>query len=487
MSDLPPLEILLEIAGRLDDNPDAGLIREAVRRLEAERFELTRKRRGFLHSDPEIRALTQFPIDVSEACREASNPVSVFYIEFEHGTRQRVLEMSRGPQESDTSLPRFLGLVEERLRGSILEARGDRLAYLNNTDFGVMIRDLPDHTAVKRKADELLETLDRIQLPGGAHLGRPRMGISLFPYDRSNPGELVSKAFHAAQRVDPHDGGYRFATLPPGQRKRREIARALRRVFTRRETNPHIAPFYQPIVDAREQKIIGAEALLNIDAVAFGDASAPLWEILSVAQSTPRLMRDLDLYVMQEACTKATQWGEQGPYVSVNVMPKSIGAHYVAEVLSTLRRTGLSPERFRLELVESGKLSDEQSALLLSLQRQGIKIVIDDYGTENSNATRIQDTDANVVKLDRRFVPTVEDPTEPQHTRDLALSQGLVSMLKGLRKDIVVEGIERPWQARLFESFECYVHQGFLYGRKMPAGEFRDLLAHPHRAFERIY
>ena len=71
-----------------------------------------------------------------------------------------------------------------------------------------------------------------------------------------------------------------------------------------------------------------------------------------------------------------------------------------------LSRTGLPPARLRLEVTE-GLLLDESELVVRTmrgLQAQGIRIMLDDFGTAYASMSYLRRFPFNGIKIDKSFV-----------------------------------------------------------------------------------
>ena len=139
-----------------------------------------------------------------------------------------------------------------------------------------------------------------------------------------------------------------------------------------------------------------------------------------------------------------------------------------------LREYDVPPRTLELEVTESAlMLDDEQStAMLHRLQRAGVKVVLDDYGSGYSSLARLLDLPIEEIKIDRKFVSVLkQDPDNAEIVRStIALGHRL-----GLT--VIAEGVEDAETLEELVALECDAAQGYHISKPKPAAELTSLLS----------
>jgi EAL domain-containing protein (putative c-di-GMP-specific phosphodiesterase class I) len=108
---------------------------------------------------------------------------------------------------------------------------------------------------------------------------------------------------------------------------------------------------------------------------------------------------------------------------------------------------------------------------LRALRKAGVRIAIDDFGTGYSSLSYLQHFPVNTLKIDRSFVGDIR-----AEQGDASIINAIVAMARGLRLDLIAEGVETRTQMRYLKSQGCTEVQGFIFSRPVPAEELRGLL-----------
>ena len=222
---------------------------------------------------------------------------------------------------------------------------------------------------------------------------------------------------------------------------------------------------YQPLVTAKREPE-AYEALVRFRHPKLG--MVPPAKFIPMAERNGMIV-PIGEWVLQEACSQAAQWagiGVRRP-VSVNVSARQLTRDFVGTVEHILQRNGLSPQMLQLEMTESFALSNwsESLHILSCLKALGVAIAVDDFGTGYSSLSYLKRLPIDVVKIDRSFVESVEDP----HFNTRAIVGAIVSMARDMGVRTVAEGVESEAQFYLLRELGCDLFQGYLFARPRPA------------------
>ncbi len=227
---------------------------------------------------------------------------------------------------------------------------------------------------------------------------------------------------------------------------------------------------FQPQVDVRSGRIVGAEALARWQHPELGRIGAS--QLFTIAERTDHVAQ-LSRHVAQTALMLAAKWPTD-MFLSINVTPADLATPNFAHDFSALvTDNGFDPARLTLEITEHVLLADLDlcAAMLTRLRDGGIRIALDDFGAGFCNFRYLKMLPLDAIKLDRDMVDGVT-----QGGKDLAVLRGIVAMAKALHLSVIVEGIETREQLAIIAQEKVDLYQGFLCAEPLESAALLKLL-----------
>jgi diguanylate cyclase (GGDEF)-like protein/PAS domain S-box-containing protein len=366
---------------------------------------------------------------------------------------------------------RLLKIVAARLRDVVRQ--GDLVARIGGDEFAILQTVMRHHSDSTRLAARVIETLrDPIQLDEHEVFIGASVGITSHPDDGADPDELLQNADIAMYRAKLA-GRNCFSLFSDDMLLQAKdtitLRSALQRALSQREFTLH----YQPQVNLRSGKIIGAEALLRWERPD-GTLLAPA-EFLSVAEQSG-LILGAGEWVLHEACARAAEWAKAGTpiRVAVNLSPLQFKRCDVRElVLGALAATGLPPHLLDLELTEHILVEhgDGAAAQIADLQKHGVFISVDDFGVGYSSLKRLMSLRVDRLKIDRSLVGDLAEDSQ-----DTAIVRAIIAFGRALDVEVLAEGVETAEQVRRLVREGCSAVQGFFFSHPLAAPAFDELL-----------
>jgi diguanylate cyclase (GGDEF)-like protein/PAS domain S-box-containing protein len=373
-----------------------------------------------------------------------------------------------------------LKLVTARLEASVRQE--DTVARLGGDEFVVLISGLEGKRStvvqqVRVLAEKLRHLLAEPMLLDGHHLQvTPSIGIALIPDHGDTPADLLKRADIALYRAK--DSGRNTIqlfrnTMQKAASERLRLGNDLRLALARGEFELH----FQPQVDARNNQIIGAEALLRWMHPTLG-AQSPAMFIPILEESG--LILEVGGWVLAEACHACAQLLQQGMVdaaqfsLCVNISPRQFRENdFVERVQSSLTSSNLPPNMLKLEITEGIVIQniEDTIAKMNRLKRLGLTFAMDDFGTGYSSLTYLKRLPVDVLKIDQSFV---RDAT--LDANDVEIIRAIVAMARSLGLDMIAEGVEKSEQLEFLQQQGCHHYQGYLFSKPVPLDEFRALL-----------
>jgi EAL domain-containing protein (putative c-di-GMP-specific phosphodiesterase class I) len=200
-------------------------------------------------------------------------------------------------------------------------------------------------------------------------------------------------------------------------------------------------------------------------------------KFIPLAEETGLIVQ-IGAWVLHAACAQNQAWQLEGMpplKVAVNLSARQFAQSELHDtIVGVLTDTGLPPELLELEITESVTMENPEHAaiLLKKLKSLGISLAIDDFGTGYSSLSYLKRFPIDSVKIDRSFIKDIPDDED-----DVAITQAVIAMAHSLRLKVIAEGVESESHVDFLREHGCDEAQGYLFGKPMPAGEFRELMA----------
>jgi EAL domain-containing protein (putative c-di-GMP-specific phosphodiesterase class I) len=214
----------------------------------------------------------------------------------------------------------------------------------------------------------------------------------------------------------------------------------------------------------------------------------PPGEFIPLAEETG-IIRALGKWVLESACAQLAIWGRKAATahltLAVNVSALQF-AHpeFVDLVQATLRQTGASPLRLKLELTESVMVGNMPEIIekMKAIKSMGVGFSLDDFGTGYSSLSYLNCMPLDQLKIDQSFVRNVLISAS-----DAAITRTIIALAKRLNLEVIAEGVETKSQRDFLAAAGCRAYQGYFYSRPLPLEDFQAMLLAgfaPHLLFE---
>jgi diguanylate cyclase (GGDEF)-like protein len=362
----------------------------------------------------------------------------------------------------------LLVAVGQRLRSAIRD--GDTAARLGGDEFVVALPACVDQGAAIAVAQRILALLgEPFEIDGHGLNVHASVGVALAGPDERHPDDLVRNA-DVAMYLAKSRGKGRFEVFEPSMQAVAMTQLQLREDLEAGIANGDLRLHYQPVVDLRNGRTIGYEALVRW---LHDGRLVPPMAFIPLAESSG-LIGPLTDWVVDEACRATATWGRPGdrPWVSVN-LPSSqlIRDDLIARLRGTLETSGLPADRLVIEITESSLMDiDVARPAIERLSQLGVRIAIDDFGTGYSALSYLARLPIDIVKVDRSFVSTLQHDGPEE-----AIASAIIALAQQLGLTTIGEGIETPEQLRQLAALGCDLGQGFHLGRPAPDQDLRSM------------
>jgi len=400
---------------------------------------------------------------LSLALSQAKRSQEMIAVLFFDLDRFKLINDSLGHSTGDKLLCATCDRLKLKLR------QGDLLARWGGDEFIMVLRQVKSPEQAVKVAHRVIQILEPPFMFEGQELHiSVSVGISIFPSDGDDIDTLIKNADTAMYRAKERGRGNCQLYKPKMHEntfQKLSLENGLRKAINHDE----LALYYQPIVNTNLNKILAVETLLRWQHPTFG--ILPPGQFIPLAEETG-LIVPIGYWLIRTACQRSLEWRQLGCgslRLAINLSLRQFQQpDFVDNLAGILRELQFDPTHLELELTESVVMEnvDESIAKLKKLRDLGIGLSVDDFGTGYSSLSYLKKLPIHSLKIDRSFVTDIT-----QSLNDQAIAISIITLAKNLRLNVIAEGVETVEQMHLLRSMECYVMQGFLFGRPMPAVE----------------
>ncbi len=222
---------------------------------------------------------------------------------------------------------------------------------------------------------------------------------------------------------------------------------------------------YQPVVDAKTERMIGAEALLRWTGP--GSRTVPPDDFIPVLEADP-IFPELGEWILREALRAVRPMLESMPDFVINVnlsYTQMDKPDFADSVLSILEEEKYPPENLCLEVTERCRLLDMEllKNVIIKLKSSGIRMALDDFGTGFSSVGIMREIPFDTIKIDRSFAEKIG---ESEANRKVV--QGITGLAASFGAEVCAEGIETREMRDILQHFSVRSFQGYYYSEPLP-------------------
>lgn len=412
--------------------------------------------------------LTGLPnmVGLTETLKGAGTPHGLVVLELDD-FRKRVAVL--GKPFTDRLIEEVLGRMRERLTRTAVVAR------IGESEFAVLLPGVSALDDLRPIAEALLAALVApVVIEGRSVVQTARTGLAIWTPEKMPLLSVIQDAqvatlragLPAAPRVMMFDDRMRAEEIAFG-----ELEVELRAAI---EHGVELAPHYQPIFQMETGALVGFEALARWSHPKRG--LIPPGRFIPVAEATG-LIVPLGNQILKTACRDlirfdptAAQGGQGGGlFMSVNLSARQLSDNKLLDRIGrALERTGVRPDRIKLELTESEATGALELAggRLNDLKGLGVSLSIDDFGTGYSSLSYLHGLPFDVLKIDRSFVTGVAGSAQSR-----AVIRTIVDLARSFCLETVAEGIEDQDTLDNLRALGVGMVQGYHTGRPAPFDE----------------
>jgi len=362
-------------------------------------------------------------------------------------------------------------LVEVANRLTAGARGGDTVARLGGDEFVILLSGMTSDEECRLALERLMKLVSAPYALGdsGPVNISASIGVSLFPSDRVDPDTLVRHADHAMY-VAKQAGKNRYQLFDTHLEQGVEARHANLHVLAEALASGQFRLHFQPKVDCRRGRIVGAEALIRWQ--------HPTQGLMSPGEFIP-LIEDADLalsvgaWVIRETLSQMRRWRVEGIELglSVNAFARQLLQPGFTDALATIlaEYPEVGPGYLQIEIVETAALKDLDAIrrVIEDCRKLGVTFSLDDFGTGYSTLAHLRHLPAAEIKIDQSFVREMLVRAE-----DLCIVVAVIGLGRAFGRSVVAEGVETSAHIDRLLGLGCDVMQGYALARPMAASDF---------------
>lgn len=448
----------------------AAVIVIAKQRIRATRKSQEEKLRQMVDYDPltGILSMNGFRKRVEELLQ--THPDAPYFLSYNNIRDFKFINDSLGREAGDELLKFW---AEKSMECLIEEEAVGRIA----ADHFAVFRHISGEEQIRADRKNVIEPVqnfflhqgkeNRVQICGGVYVLTPK------DYRIIDVDHMLDLARVAEKKARESRKGDYAVYNPEQWEKGKQIAEIVNYLPSALQSGD-IQVWYQPQVDYEAGIITGAEALCRWDHTKLGWLKPP--GFIATLEDAG-LIYDLDCFVWETVCQDLHRWNEQGfrRFVSVNLSRDDIreDRDIPGQFRDLIQRYELTPDQLRIEITETAYVENAEILIETTekLRSYGFRVEMDDFGSGYSSLHMLKEVPVDRIKLDLHFLTDSGDPKKSR-----AIISCMISMVRQLGMEMIVEGVETLEQAQFLRSQGCCEMQGFYFFKPMPVQEFETTM-----------
>ena len=288
------------------------------------------------------------------------------------------------------------------------------------------------------------------------------IGIVMYPENADSYDQIMQRsdiAMYHAKSLGRNNFVVFKQTMEDVILRRHQLVADLRKALD----NSEFFIEYQPQIQGNDKRIIGFEALIRWKHPS-GEIIQPK-EFIRVAEECG-LIIPIGNWVLEQVCKQIQTWLKKYksiPFVTVNLSVIQIHNKGLVDYLRLIfRKYSIQPNFIELEVTESVMIKqiDNTVYTLSELKNLGVRLSIDDFGTEYSSLSYLKKLPFDKLKIDYSFI---KDITKDSDTRTLVKT--IIGMAQDLGLEVIAEGVENIEQLNMLKKMGCNNYQGYLFDK----------------------
>ncbi|MFO7832203.1 MAG: EAL domain-containing protein [Desulfuromonadaceae bacterium] len=394
---------------------------------------------------------------VYRAVEDKSCLMAVMFVDLDHF---KLINDQYGHHEGDLVLQE----AANRILASVRQT--DVVGRVGGDEFVVILTRLEDAEDAAMIAEKIIHSVSQpYKINKNSHLLSASIGVAFYPDDGIEINDLMRRA-DAAMYRSKKKGRAQVVFFTMQDEKEIFSHDQLKTLIRSAIKTPelHIDPHYQPILDCQTGELSSLEALLRIQDET-GNWFSPA-DVIEVAENE-NLIVELGEKIFERICafvSNAEKNGSLVPAITVNLSVHQLNKDDLFGRFNKIAGNfELELSRFNFEVTETSAMQNIKTILhtIYKFKEAGCKVLLDDFGTGFASLSQLHMLPVDIVKIDRTFTAMIDNSDESH--RDFI--RAIASMVKILKIDIIIEGVETQSQLEWLKGQNVDLVQGYYFSK----------------------
>lgn len=352
--------------------------------------------------------------------------------------------------------------VGERLKAEL--SSNQEIYKFSSNVFAILYNDVED----KEEIDDFLMRVNQsveepVQIQNRYFYVTFQASVVFYPYEQIDSNQLIEKALLALEYSKRQRGSKHAVTTyysPVIEEEAQKIDKEEKDLQQAVDNNEFIV-YYQPIINLKDNKLIGLEALIR-RRTSSGQIIAPGLFISTLEHM--HLIEYVGNVVLEKVCIQLREWLDKGydiVPISVNLSALQFrNLHLADNIKAMLEKYHIMPDYIVLEVTEGILIENISTTqeIIDALRDYGISISIDDFGTGYASIGYLKQFMCEHLKIDMSFIKEIV-----KNKSDRIIVEAIIAIAKTLNLTTIAEGIESQEQLNVVSSLGCEWGQGYFW------------------------
>ena len=371
---------------------------------------------------------------------------------------------------------KLLKILIERLRKSLRSE--DMVAHWRGYEFIILLPQINNANDLEKVSQRIIKTLENnYEIENHSLAVRLNLGSVICPpvgTDRKIILQKLEENLVEVKNNINNNSQIESVNVHPKNNRSSKVEYFLYQAMR----NNELALYYQPQVNILQGQVEGLEALLRWLHPQFG--LIPPNRFLPLVEES-ELILELNRWVLKNACQQAQIWQQRGLLytpISINLSPHQLrDPQLLTNLKQVLTETKIGPFFLEVEITETSLLenSRETGRILGDLQKLGISITLDDFGSGYASIAYLEQFPVKKLKIEQSLTKKLTDA--PQDTRFIS---SLLAIAKSFNLIAIAKGVETQQQLEILQELGCERMQGNRISCPLAVEEMTTFL-HTHR------